>query len=405
VTSGGRGDTPSILILIEAPIATTQIVEQVIGACRRYGIQSSTRLLRELRPEEIGPNVLPLFIRCADPTSLPWVKALAAQGKPYLYYLDDDFWGLNDGSPLSLYYSDRGVRRALDFFVAKAEAVLTNSPVLAAVLEQREARAVEVLPTFFDFSLLDDIAVAPTDEIRIGFAGSSSRAGDLDLIRPIIDPLIAQFPAVVFEFAGTLPKGVPASDRVRFFPSIGNYADFIRFKASRNWSIGLAPLRDRPSNLAKTDNKFREYGACRIASVYSNIQPYTDVVTDGVTGLLVDNTPEAWREAITALVTNSARRSSIAAEAYNLVRDKYDLDRAAAVWAEAIGRISAPVVARTGTGLSVATLRREKLAAASASLWLGVRISYATGGLPLVARRTLRRLTKMLFGRAVADGK
>lgn len=391
----GDADPFSILIVIEAPIATTQIVEQVIGACRQHGIHSTTRLLRDLRPEEVGPNVLPLFIRCADPTSLPWARALAAHDRPYLYYLDDDFWGLNDGSPLALYYSDPGVRRSLDFFVANAQAVLTNSPVLAEVLRTR-ARAVEVLPTFFDFSLLVDVEPAQSGEIRIGFAGSSSRAGDLELVSPMVQPLIKQFPNVVFEFAGAFPHGVATDDRVRYFPPIESYADFIRFKASRGWSIGLAPLRDRPANLAKTDNKFREYGACRIPGIYSSSRPYTDVVTDGVTGVLVENTADAWRDAVTALIREPQRRASIANAAYQHVRKRYDLNGAAQLWAASIKKIAAPLRLEAATALSAEALRRERLSAVPNSLWLRVRMSYATGGVGLVVKRAVRMLANRL---------
>lgn len=381
-------DPFSILIVIEAPIATTQIVEQVIGACRQHGIRSATRLLRDLRPEEIAPNVLPLFIRCADPTSLPWARALVAHDRPYLYYLDDDFWGLNDGSPLALYYSDPSVRRSLDYFVGNAQAVLTNSTVLAEVLRAR-ARAIEVLPTFFDFSLLPDVEPTQSNEIRIGFAGSSSRVGDLELISPMVQPLIGQFPNVVFEFAGAFPKGIVANDRVRYFPPIESYPDFIRFKASRGWSIGLAPLQDRPANLAKTDNKFREYGACRIAGIYSSSRPYTDVVADGVTGVLVENTADAWREAVIALILEPQRRASIASAAYQHVRKRYDLNSAARIWAASIERIASPLRLEAAAP-SAEALRRERLSAVANSLWLRVRMSYAAGGLGLVMKRAVR---------------
>jgi glycosyltransferase involved in cell wall biosynthesis len=402
LTADDQSDALTVLIVIEAPIATTQIVEQVIGACRHHGIRSFTRLLRELRAEEIGPNVLPLFIRCADPTSLHWAEALVGQGKPYLYYLDDDFWALNDGTPLSLYYSDPGVRRALDFFVGNAAAVLTNSQLLAAALMGR-ARAVEVLPTFFDFSQLADITVEASDEIRIGFAGSTSRAGDLELVASMIQPLVRQFPHVVFEFVGAMPAGVSAGDRVRFFPTMNNYGDFIRFKSARGWSIGLGPLRDRPANLAKTDNKFREYAACRIAGVFSNLQPYTDVVADGVTGLLVENTADAWREAITSLIADPHRRRSIADAAYQHAREKYDLDRAASTWAEVIKKVSAPLRTGISKAVSADAIRRESSTVVFTNLWLRVRMTYAEGGGWLVARRATgvvtRRLVELVRGR------
>jgi glycosyltransferase involved in cell wall biosynthesis len=51
------------------------------------------------------------------------------------------------------------------------------------------------------------------------------------------------------------------------------------------------PLGDTPFNRAKSDLKFIEAGACRVASVASHIV-YADSIEDGRTGLLFHNADE-----------------------------------------------------------------------------------------------------------------
>ena len=55
--------------------------------------------------------------------------------------------------------------------------------------------------------------------------------------------------------------------------------------------VSLMPLADTPFNRAKSDLKFIEAGACRVASVASNVM-YSDSVEDGRTGLLFRDADE-----------------------------------------------------------------------------------------------------------------
>ena len=55
--------------------------------------------------------------------------------------------------------------------------------------------------------------------------------------------------------------------------------------------ISLMPLADTPFNRAKSDLKFIEAGACRVASVASHVV-YADSVEDGRTGLLFHDADE-----------------------------------------------------------------------------------------------------------------
>ena len=59
--------------------------------------------------------------------------------------------------------------------------------------------------------------------------------------------------------------------------------------------ISLMPLDDTPFNRAKSDLKFIEAGACRVAALASSVV-YRDSIAHGETGLIFNNPDEFHRE-------------------------------------------------------------------------------------------------------------
>jgi glycosyltransferase involved in cell wall biosynthesis len=388
----------SILLVIEGEIATTQLIEQLLKACGRFGIRYRKVHLASLTFRHLDSETIPLFVRCGDPGLRPWIELLRRARHPYLYYIDDNFWELLDDSAVGQYYRDPDVRQSLEFAVSHADQVLTNSEVLATYL-QRFGSRVRVLPAFFDFGLIEGCIPERTSEVRIGFAGSATRANDLELIRAVIQPVLDRIPNAVFEFCGVMPRDIQPGERIRFFGHAASYADFVRFQAERNWAIGMAPLRDHPANRAKTNNKYREYGACRIPGVYSNMPPYQCSVEAGVTGLLVDPSSEAWLSAILLLAHRPEERRRIAAHAENDVRNKYSVVSVARTWDECI-RETRAVLRRRPSHLIRAYLRGFVLLELSQGvriLWLQVQDAYSRGGVRMVLSKTVQRFTLPLI--------
>jgi glycosyltransferase involved in cell wall biosynthesis len=387
-----QDDGLSVLMVMEEEIATTQLLEQVLQAGRRLGIVYRKAFLSSLSIADLDPRTVPLFVRCGDRSLRFWIKLLNRARHPYLYYLDDNFWESLGDSPEALYYRDSEVQDTLRLAVSQAHQTLTNSEVLASYLQRFTCR-VSVLPPFFDFGLIEGCARPATAEIRIGFAGSSTRQGDLELVRPVIQPALDRIPGAVFEFCGALPAGVEPGPGVRFFPYVDSYADFIRFQAGRNWAIGLAPLRDTVANRAKTNNKYREYGGCGIAGLYSNIDPYRGCVEHGVTGFLVDGRPESWLWAIQRLAFDEPERRRMGERAAQDVRARHCVSSVAGAWVECIGKTRLELRRRpshlaraywTGAVLEHAA-RKLRI------LGLQVEDAYRKGGAAMVVRRSARR--------------
>src|SRR5438309_830168 len=141
------GSSPDVLVVIEGEIATTQLIEQILKNCIAFGVRYKTRFLDELRVADFAPHTIPLFIRCGDPVARTWTDALSKAGRPYVYYIDDNFWRIVGSTPLAAYYRHRIVRRSLEFSVTHAQTVITSSAELARFISRFNHSTV-VLPTF-----------------------------------------------------------------------------------------------------------------------------------------------------------------------------------------------------------------------------------------------------------------
>ncbi|MEE9676822.1 glycosyltransferase [Pseudomonas moraviensis] len=321
-----------ILLIIEADIATTQLTEQLLLECARFGVRYKKVYLAQLDEESFSKRALPLFVRTADPVAVYWMEALRRSNIPYYFYIDDNFWLIDGDTPLAKYYRHPIIRRSLKFVVENANVIITNSATLKDFLLPKNVNTV-LLPAFFDFSLLPIGQNETSSEYRIGFAGSPSREADLAVLRDVVPLIINKFDSVVFEFIGCFPRWLEVGPRVRFFEHMHSYADYIAFQARRGWKIGLAPLDSKSSNKYKTNNKYREYSAFRCAGIYSVSESYVGSVDEGVTGLLVEaDSSDCWATAIECYINDEVYRASIAERAYADVHSRFELSVVASQW-------------------------------------------------------------------------
>lgn len=381
-----------LLVIIEAEIATTHLIEQVLLACEGLGVNYRKVLLSSLKVEDFYAGEIPLFIRCGDPIMRFWSEFLRRVGCRYLYYIDDNFWRLEGETPLAHYYQHPYVRAALGLAVSNAESVLTNSEELASFLQEFNKNVV-VLPAFFDFSLIEGVRRSIHNEVRIGFAGSTSRERDLEIIKPLVGEILEIYPHVVFEFAGVMPQGLLPTDRVRYFPYSSGYTDFIRFQFSRAWDIGLAPLEDNVSNRCKTNNKFREYGACGIAGIYSAIPPYIGSVDDGRTGLLAINDLDVWRCSIVALIESPELRKVIGQQAREEVWTSHRVGKVAEHWAFRLREVPPNRKCTEMTPLEIGRRYIWAIWAKILRVEIQVGVKFREGGLMLVLKSIGARLS------------
>ncbi|PKQ80445.1 hypothetical protein CJP16_06545 [Aeromonas sobria] len=324
----------NILMLYEADISSVQLVETVLS--RDIFVLHKAVINSELI-KNYSYYHMPLFIRSVDPEAVKLARKFVSESKPFVYYIDDNFWEIKGDTPLAKYYQHPIIRDGLKYIVGHASMVLCNSIQLADYIRERYTKRVSVVPPMFDFNLVEGVSSYDGEEIRIGFAGSSSRLKDINFLKNVIPEILEKYPSVVFEFAGVMPEGVQTSDRVRYFKPVSSYAEYISFQYSRGWKIGLAPLLGSESDCYKTNNKFREYSACYTAGIYSDSLSYKGSLIDNVNGLVCYSlTPQEWLLAISSLLDDTALRDRLAHTAHEFVKTHYDVNIISTAWHEAL---------------------------------------------------------------------
>jgi hypothetical protein len=144
-------------------------------------------------------------------------------------------------------------------------------------------------------------------------------------------------PRIEAHFWGPRP---PAELRaVRHHAVVHDYDRFLRRFSAAGFEIGLAPLADDVFHRSKTNTKFREYGACGIAGVYSDVEVYSDCVRQGETGLLVANDTDAWYGALRQLVDDAPLRRTISQQARAEIEAHYSQEQFEAVFLRQIEQL------------------------------------------------------------------
>lgn len=335
-------DAVSVKLVIEGEIPTTHIIGRLVREAVGKDGKVEQMLVPEFLPSRLVDHALPLLIRVGDPGGGQMLKWMIRRGIPFLYYVDDNFWELKGDTPLAQYYQAPEVRATLELAVRNARTVIVNSPLLGAYLRDRLGAHVSVLHAPFDFSILGEQCSRPghPEEVRIGFAGSVTRARDFVEIIPALERILTNFKQVSYYFFGYCPPALRHIERVHFFAHVDSYENFIRLKNESALDIGLAPMANTESNLYKTNNKYREYGALHVAGIYSDSSPYRESVRHCENGLLVPMQADKWYEAIALLVRDRALRQRIADAAHEDVRENYAQAVVAAQWRELLLRFA-----------------------------------------------------------------
>jgi processive 1,2-diacylglycerol beta-glucosyltransferase len=239
-----------------------------------------------------------------------------------IYALDDDFLNLPQ-SPQGWPTDEH--RRVVEFFLRQADAVLVTTPVLRERFAVYNAH-IAIMPNALDERLLVGAGPTPIEtpfgrrKKVIGYMGTFTHDADLQLILPAWQIIRDRHPGEVeFQVIGVAAQTHTLAALNALGARLVNprweevdYPLFMLWFTSRvNWDIAISPLQVTAFNACKSDVKFLDYSAIGAAGVFSRVPAYEATVQQQVTGWLVENTVEAWVEALEALVTNDDLRRSI----------------------------------------------------------------------------------------------
>lgn len=228
------------------------------------------------------------------------------------------------------------------------DALTVTQPVLARMHESYVGRGeIYVLPNSLDLDFYKPWERrASKNEIRIGWQGGASHWRDMKIVEGPLTEIKRKHSNVKFVFFGqAFPDMQKAFPDAEYHPWVDQDTFHVKL-GSLDLDIGLCPLEDTGFNRGKSNLKMIEYGVFGVPSICSSISegPYNEAL--GEDRLLVENTDEAWFEAIDGLIGDKNKRKHIGDNARKTVENVYNIDVTWRFWAECYGDVHERVVGK-----------------------------------------------------------
>ena len=256
--------------------------------------------------------------------ALPWLPAslerFLLRGIPYVLDFDDALFHHYD------LHRSKAVRRLLghriDFLMAGARLVIGGNDYLAERARRAGAPWVEVLPTVIDRDRYPLHRPARQDDVpRIVWIGSPSTIGYLAALGASL-AVLAKHVAFTLRVIGSTLE-MPGVD-----VECVMWTEQSEAAAISECDIGIMPLKDSSWERGKCGYKLIQYMACALPVVASPVGVNTQIVRDGVNGLLAAS-PEDWVAKLTQLLSDVPMRERMGRAGREFVESEYCLQQIA----------------------------------------------------------------------------
>ncbi|WP_205480433.1 glycosyltransferase family 4 protein [Sphingomonas arenae] len=248
-----------------------------------------------------------------------WTRALA---KRLVFDVEDNVVlgeqerGAADPNPLLRWLRGTGKARLL---VERADHVVTSSPALnAKCLALNRAGACAYISSSVDTDRFVPAVARSEGPVTIGWTGTFSSRGYLDLLRPVFQDL-ARERTFRLRVIGNFDYELPGVD-----------LDVVRWTAEREvedlqaLDIGVYPLTDDDWVTGKSGLKAIQYMAFGIPCVATAVGTTPDIIRDGENGLLVRSIDE-WLLALRRLIDEPDLRRRLGEQAREDAVARYSL--------------------------------------------------------------------------------
>ncbi len=252
----------------------------------------------------------------------PFVERLLARAAGRMIFDFDDAIYMR-----SLAY-DNPVDRLRDFskparLMARADTVIAGSPYLAEYARGHAGGRVEILPTVVDHRQFAPRQRRNDGTLTLGWIGTPRGSSYVADLMPVFRRLAARHGNLRMLFIGCAPfetEGLPIEFR--------DWALAREAEDIAQFDIGIMPLSDDEETRGKCGFKLIEYMSCGVAAVGSPVGVNTQIIEDGISGLLADS-EEEWESALERLLSDAAFRASLQKAGRERVIRHYSLQSAA----------------------------------------------------------------------------
>jgi hypothetical protein len=331
--------SPRVLAILPrlSPSAWINVIKPLVALHEAGCVRAWVTLESLASPREIQRADVVVFSRNICPDRAGLLRMAVHCGVPVLYDLDDNFFEVPPDSAVGRACAQPRHLAMLCEYLSSATLVRVYSRPLLERVAQFNAN-VEMVAGAVDLGQIRAPAEVSSGPIKLVYATGRLDDSLGEIFLPALRRLLDEAgPRIEAHFWG--PRPPVGLHGVRHHAVIHNYDRFLRRFSSAGFEIGLAPLADDIFHRSKTNTKFREYGACRIAGVYSDVDVYSDCVRHGETGLLVPNTTAGWYQALRRLVDDASLRRTIQQQARAVVEAHYSQERFESLFLEQIQRL------------------------------------------------------------------
>ena len=242
-----------------------------------------------------------LLCRLDDAYERGLTQTLRKAGKTIIYVIDDDLQNVPAELSSGAYYARPDIQANIRSMIAMSDAVLSPSPVLLAKYVRSDQKSI-----LLEEPAIDPAGYVPHDPnrpMKIGFAGSIDRSGDIEsILRSALVRIWKEYgKKVEFVFFGGTPS-CAAELGAQCIPYSNSYDAYRKTMNELQLDIGLAPMPDTEFHACKHYNKFIEYAAANTVGVFSAVSPYDRISTLFGWELLCDNSSDSWYATIKRLL-------------------------------------------------------------------------------------------------------
>ncbi|MBL7942854.1 MAG: glycosyltransferase family 4 protein [Flavobacteriales bacterium] len=255
----------------------------------------------------------------------PWIEKYIARRVPCVYDFDDAIW-LKDMSDHNRTFSFLKNTAKIGVIMSKCRVVVAGNPYLAEFAGKHNPE-VRIIPSTIDSDKYQCTSRQSDGRVCIGWSGSGSTIRFFKQMLPVLERIKARFgDRVYFKVI---------ADRAYKFEGIDNVAcawsSATEVEDLCELDIGIMPLTDDPWSKGKCGMKGLQYMALGIATVMSPVGVNTEIIREGVNGLLADS-DEEWFEKLSRLIEDDALRKSLGEAGRKTVAESYSTNANAARW-------------------------------------------------------------------------
>ena len=314
----------NILMTYEGLVSTVVIMD---GNMRDYaqtmGCNFKSKLISKVTEKDIEECDVLICIRGESPLSTALMKQARKAGRYVIFFLDDDLLHLPKDAfryPGRKKHLLEGLKYADGFMTSSRLLAEEYVPLIAGdrwCMKETSISAEEIV------SKQKKGEEAP---VRLVYAGASTHSAQWEkYIAPVWTDIAKKFgSSISLTFVGMHPEMPEDNHGVLVeFVSPMPLDQYRAYMVEQQFDIGLSPLETNHFTERKYYNKFLEYGRCGICGMYSNCAPYTLIVENGENGVLVDNDPAAWKEALERVIADKALRQRCINNSQSILRNRF----------------------------------------------------------------------------------